>query len=243
MATRQQNGNYNRTWSNPDQMLSNVLACIGEGNNLGLTSTRGRDGKETFNFQFEGNLPNTVGNIKVEPHQAVATKGRDFEDKDGKTNARHYGAITGVAGVNMQGQGTLQNMLPAVVVPDRKSDARQRAAVNDSFAALMGKIKETPIMEVNPARVHVFDSKELNEYGAPQRRFLIIEASGVFGEAKGNKPFYWSLLQHPLASFQQDAVGEADNGAPRSSRTRRTRESSSGETNAVGSEMATAATS
>ena len=222
MATSR-NGNYNwNTGISPLQLLSNAYQTIGKekAEELGLhctgTQRAGRNEVLTFDMRHDKNLERTVGNIMVKvSHAAVNTS--EFKDTEGETQVRHYGGLIGTAGVNMDGQGTLQSSFPCIVIPDRKSNYMQRNAVNASFASLIGKLEGVEATEVNPASVNIYESTTLVN-GLPTFRIAVIEASGLFGECN-DTGFYWSVMQYPLSDF----VSKKEEDAPKTSRTRRPR--------------------
>ena len=219
MATSR-NGNYNwNTGISPEQLLSNAYQTIGEdkAEELGLhcTGTKrvGRNEVLTFDMRHDKNLERTVGNIMVKVFHATVNTS-EFKDTEGETQVRHYGGLTGTAGVNMDGQGTLQSSFPCIVIPDRKSNYMQRNAVNASFASLIGKLEDVEAAEVNPASINIYESTTLLN-GLPTFRIAVIEASGLFGECN-DTGFYWSVMQHPAPKAEPAAKP-----APKSNRTPR----------------------
>jgi hypothetical protein len=193
------------TWNNgisPEQLLSNAYKTIGKemAGELGLHCTssrlvRGRYEVFTFDMDHSKLLERRPGNILIKVSH-VAVNSSKFDDAEGVSQARHYGGLTGTAGVNMRGWGSLQDQFPCIVIPDHKSNQVQRNAVNTSFAELMGKLKGVETAEVNPASINVFESFPCVN-GIPAFRIAVIEASGLFGECK-NRGFNWSVMQHPL---------------------------------------------
>ena len=220
MAT---NGNGNYNWNrgiSPEQLLSNAYQTIGKdkADELGLhctgTQRAGRNEVLTFDMRHDKSLERTVGNIMVKVfHAAVNTS--EFKDTEGETQVRHYGGLIGTAGVNMDGQGTTKNSFPCIVIPDRKSNYMQRAAVNASFASLIGKLEGVEAAEVNLASINIYESTSLVN-GLPTFRLAVIEASGLFGECD-DLGFYWSVMQHPLSDFPP----KDEKPAPKTSRTPR----------------------
>ena len=213
-------GTYN--WNkgiSPEQLLSHAYQTIGEdkAEELGLhcTSTKrvGRNELLTFNMRHGKLLERTVGNIMIKVSQ-VAVNTSKFENTEGETQVRNYGGLIGTAGVNMDGQGTLQSSFPCIVIPDRKSNYMQRNAVNASFASLMGKLEGLGAAEVNAASVNIYESTTLVN-GLPTFRIAVIEASGFFGEFN-DTGFYWSVMQHPVPKAEPAAKP-----APKSNRTPR----------------------
>ena len=222
MAT---NGNGNYNWNrgiSPEQLLSNAYQTIGKdlAEELGLHCTgskrEGRNEVLTFDMRHDKHLERTVGNIMVKVFHPALNSSK-FEDVEGNAQVRHYGGLTGSAGVNMDGQGTLQSMFPCIVIPDRKSNYMQRNAVNGSFASLIGKLEGVEAAEVNPASINIYESTTLVN-GLPTFRIAVIEASGLFGECN-DTGFYWSVMQYPLSDF----VSKKEEDAPKTSRTRRPR--------------------
>ena len=217
------NGNRNYTWNtgiSPEQLLSNAYQTIGKdkAEELGLhcTSTKrvGRNEVLNFDMRHYKHLERTVGNIMVKVSQ-VAVNTSKFEDTEGETQVRHYGGLIGTAGVNMEGQGTLQSSFPCIVIPDRKSNNLQRNAVNSSFAMLMEKLEGFEATEVNPASINIYESTTLVN-GLPTFRIAVIEASGLFGEYN-DTGFYWSVMQYPRSAF----ASKDEKAAPKTNRTPR----------------------
>ena len=202
MATEQERQS---TWNNgisPEQLLSNAYKTIGKemAGELGLHCTssrlvRGRYEVFTFDMDHVKLLERRPGNILLKVSH-VAVNSSKFDDAEGVSQARHYGGLTGTAGVSMRGWGSLQDQFPCIVIPDHKSNQVQRNAVNASFAELMGKLKGVETAEVNPASINVFESFPCVN-GIPAFRIAVIEASGLFGECK-NRGFNWSVMQHPV---------------------------------------------
>ena len=201
---------------NPIQLLDSAYTTIGEhaAGEMGLA----KSGYQRFNFQHVKTLEASPGNVVLKDVCAYTNSSTASDEV-----TRYYGGLTGSAGINLNGQPTLRNTIPAVVIPDRKRNALQRAAVRDSFASLCKGGKNIEEMEVNPAAVHLYQSMD----GGETKSILVIEASGTFGVDKKGKPFYWSILQHPLSSFQEEEQEETP--APRTRRTRRSRSATSPE--------------
>ena len=187
---------YNRTRT-PEMTLDSAYTTIGKekAEEMGLV----KHGFRTFSFQHVKTLEGIVGNVVVmdlDLHMNFSTS------DDG---IRNYGGLTGSAGINLKGQPTLQSTIPAIVIPDRKQNNRQNAAVRESFAALcnaneskMGKV------EVNPADVYLFQESSMkNGVG---RSLVVIEAAGIFGEDTEGKAVYWSIMQYPPADFPAPKV-------------------------------------
>ena len=205
MAMEQEQQQRQSTWNNgisPEQLLSNAYKTIGKemAEELGLHCTssrlvRGRYEVFTFDMDHLKLLERRPGNIAINVSH-VALNSSKFDDAEGVSQARHYGGLTGTAGVNMRGWGSLRDQFPCIVIPDHKYNPMQRHAVNASFAELMGKLKGVEAAEVNPAAINVFESFPCVN-GIPEFRIVVIEASGLFGECK-NRPFNWSVMQHPV---------------------------------------------
>ena len=222
MATRESyRNNYSRNFT-PEQLLANAYLTIGKerAESLGLHLTNGQGRNMNFDLRHWKRLEPTVGNIMVAVND-LATNSSKF-DVEGETHMRHYGGLIGAAGVNMDGQGTLRSTIPCIVIAARKQqNPKQRVAVYESFASLVGgKLKGVTHVEVNPASVEIFESKVL-ENGVPVCRIAVIQANGLFGEAK-SKPFYWSVMQYPQSNFE-DPKEESEESTPRTRRTSRSR--------------------
>ena len=218
MATTS-NGTYN--WNNrgisPEQLLMNAFTTIGEvyAEELGLHCTNTyREGK--FNATHLKLLERTVGNIWI---QVSHTRLNPSQFKDDKGQVRYYGGLVGSAGLNMDGQGTLQSDIPCIVIPDRKSNPMQRKLVNEDFAANLGTIEDVKAAEVNAASVNVYEGTKLVK-GLPAFRFAIIEASGLFGTCNG-EPFNWSVRENPVPKAEPTAKPAAKH-ATKSNRTSKT---------------------
>ena len=182
---------HNRTRT-PEMTLDSAYTTIGKekAEEMGLV----KHGFRTFSFQHVKTLEEIVGNVVVmdlDLHMNFSTS------DDG---IRNYGGLTGSAGINLKGQPTLQSTIPAIVIPDRKQNNRQNAAVRESFAALC-KTNESKMgkVEVNPADVYLFQESSMkNGVG---RSLVVIEAAGIFGEDTEGKAVYWSIMQYPSARF------------------------------------------
>ena len=211
------NGNRNYTRNNrgisTEQLLSNAYTTITpkedgtkRADELGLhcTSTymAGRSPRFNFDVTHVKLLERTVGMIWIKVSD-TALNASKFEDKNMVEHVRNYGGLVGSAGLNMDGQGTLQSDIPCIVIPDHKDHPVQKNAVNESFAALIGTLKGVEAAEVNAASVNIYESTKLVN-GLPAFRFAIIEASGLFGTCNGTA-FNWSVRMHPVPKAEPTA--------------------------------------
>ena len=208
----------------PEALLENSWKTVGEefAGELGLHCT----GYRRLNFR---QIPyfdmdhmkklelNTTGNIMVKVSH-VAMNSSSFVDTEKESHTRYYGALTGLAFVNMRGVGTLKAQIPCIVLPNRKSNTVQRNEVYSSFAELLRTTwfkKGVGQVEINPASVNIYDSTALRMDGTPEFRIAVIEAAGLSGNAGGHG-FHWSILEHPAPSKDEEPA------APQTSRTNRT---------------------
>lgn len=221
MATTS-NGTYNwNTGISPDRLLSSAFKTIrkreGVLEELGLQGTRPYMSRNYENFNFDVThiklLERTVGNIWIKVSHAI-TNASDYKDTEGQ--GRLYGALVGSAGLNMNGQGTLQSDIPCIVVPDRKSNPVQRNLVNDDFANTVDSLEGVETAEVNAAAVNIYESTKLVK-GLPAHRFAIIEASGVFGKCLG-VDFRFSVMDNPVPDKAAPKTTPKSNRTPKSPR-------------------------
>ena len=196
---------YNRTRRTPGQLLENAYSSLGKetAEKMGLI----KYGSHTFNFQYMKTMEVSKGNVIV-------------MDLDVRTNTstdglRHFGGLTGNAGINLQGQLTLQSTIPAIVIADFKDDNAHNAVVQEAFGlfcidkeGMLGKC------EVNQAEVYLFQVAS-TENGVG-RSIVLIEAAGTFGNDTDGNPFYWSIIQHPKASPEASKVAKETAKAPKS---------------------------
>ena len=199
---------YNRTRRTPLQLLENAYSSLGKetAEKMGLI----KYGSRGFNFQYMKTMVVSKGNVIVmdlDVHTNTSTDG-----------LRHFGGFTGNAGINLQGQLTLQSTIPAIVIADFKDDKAHNAVVQEAFGSfcidkkgLVGKC------EVNPADVYLFQVAS-TENGVG-KSMMLIEASGTFGDDTEGNAFYWSIIQHPKASPEAPKVAEETKKAPTSKKT------------------------
>ena len=139
---------------NPAQLLDSAYTTIGkeQAEKIGLVKYGYRD----FSFQHAKELEGVKGNV------VIMDLGMHLNFSESEDGIRNYGGLTGSAGINLNAQPTLQSTIPAIVIPDRKRNNRQNAAVRESFAALC-KANESTVgkVEVNPASVHLFQEASM----------------------------------------------------------------------------------
>ena len=101
---------------NPAQLLDSAYTTIGkeQAEKIGLV----KSGYRSFSFQHAKELEGVKGNVVVMDLDMHL----NFSENQGEI--RNYGGLTGSAGINLNGQPTLQSTIPAIVIPDRKRNTR-----------------------------------------------------------------------------------------------------------------------
>ena len=186
---------------NPVQLLNSAYTTIGAQKAEALGIVRTNSG--SFNFQHIKKLEAVQGNIVISNLECHVNFSQNADE------VRFYGAITGLAGLNLNGQPTLRSTIPAIVMPPRKRNAQQRVAVRETFARELESCKgamDTGTVEINPEGVHVYQKTSMQD-GSSQT-IVVIEAAGMFGLDNQGTPVYWSILQHPLSNFLPKPVEE-----------------------------------
>ena len=196
---------YNRTRRTPGQLLENAYSSLGKetAEKMGLI----KYGSHAFNFQYMKTMVVSKGNVIV--------MDLDVHTNTSTDELRHYGGLTGNAGINLQGQLTLQSTIPAIVIADFKDDNAHNAVVQEAFGLFcIDKKGMVGKCEVNPAEVYLFQVAS-TENGVG-KSIVLIEASGTFGDDTDGNPFYWSIIQHPKASPEASKVAKETEKAPTS---------------------------
>ena len=196
---------YNRTRRTPGQLLENAYSSLGKetAEKMGLI----KYGSHAFNFQYMKTMVVSKGNVIV--------MDLDVHTNTSTDELRHYGGLTGNAGINLQGQLTLQSTIPAIVIADFKDDNAHNAVVQEAFGLFcIDKKGMVGKCEVNPAEVYLFQVAS-TENGVG-KSLMLIEASGTFGDDTEGNAFYWSIIQHPKASPEASKVAKETEKAPTS---------------------------
>jgi hypothetical protein len=217
--------NYRSYNDTPNDKLHRGYMTIGENvaEKLGLKATgttmRGRRSITQFNVNFVKALPRTPGLLWIDDTFGYVN-GSKGEDDKGNAWERLYGAVTGIAHVNIEGgYGTMSSSIPALITSDYKGNADQRNALSAEFSALCRKHGKLMAggLEVNPTSVSLFESKEHSADGIPSFRFVLIEAAGIFGENDKGQAYYASVRKHPVVKTEgEEKVEQAEKPAPRS---------------------------
>ena len=189
---------YNRTpRRTPMRLLENAYSTLGEekAGKMGLI----RHGFQAFNFQYMKTMEVSKGNVIV--------MDLDVCTNPSTNGLRHYGGLTGNAGINLQGQLTLQSTIPAIVIADFKDDYAQNADVQEGFGSFCsGREGMVEKLEVNQASVYLFQVAS-TENGVG-KSIVLIEAAGTFGRDTEGNAVYWSIMDYPKASPEASKVAE-----------------------------------
>ena len=202
---------YNRTRRTPQTLLENAYKSLGEekAEKMGLV----KYGSRGFNFQYMKTMEVSKGNVVV--------MNIDVCTNPSFNGSRHYGGLTGNAGINLQGQLTLQSTIPAIVIADFKDDPAQNAAVQEAFGSFcLRKEKMVEKLEVNQANVYLFQVAS-TENGVG-KSLMLIEAAGTCGRDIEGNEFYWSILENPKAIPEAPKVAKEEAPkAPKASKSKK----------------------
>ena len=197
--------NYGPRLSVSEQMLLNGATTIGESGQewMGLRKVSG------FGYSLKNSARQVPGHIKVSDINSF-TNFSDIADQ-----IRNYGAMTAVAQMNGNGQGTTNSSVRVIVLPDRKQDTKQRTLVRESFAEFCkeydGKLEE---LELTVDTAHFYQEPNLAD--GMVRTIGILEITGVAGRDSEGSNVFWSILDYPKPAKEEDPEAPAS----RSYRTR-----------------------
>ena len=219
----------NRRQETTNEKLARVFKTIGEdmAKKMGLEATITMVNNRpsyAFNATHVRTLPKMPGLLWIDAATGYSNKSSGTDANGENPWERYYGAISGVAHVDIDGgYGTMQASIPAFVIADRKDNEGQRNALNAGFGSLCakhGKLLGNGL-EVNPASVNLYESKQRNPEGIPAFRFVVIEGAGFFGKDTKGHSYSCSLREFPVVKpVAVEGEEEAEKPAPRS-RTRR----------------------
>lgn len=216
MAMQNWNSNGYR-FSQVERVLNNAWTTIGkeEAERLGIVSYRGGG----FNYKLVATHKEVSGGLLVLSELEAFTNFSNFQNREGNDEVRNYGALTGVAGMDQEGNLTRQFTVPAIVVPPTRRNARQQLVIRGSFAELAARIKKgkAKVAQINidvaEASLYLKRSTEKGMFNG----LYVVQANTITGRDQKGNALYWSILDHPV---EQVEVEPEVAPAPRSNRSR-----------------------